>query len=170
MGAIEIQEAFTVTESSPGLLADAMLGKLARWLRLLGYDTLYLQGDDALLAHRARVEERILLTRDHALARRRGLRAIIIASETLAAQLAQVVAEVEPPPEASPRCMACNAPLTQISVEEARLYVPPYVAATQREFHRCPNCGKIYWKGTHWEGIRRQLDEALRQGSADDGV
>ncbi len=81
-----------MTESeAPKFLADAMLGSLARWLRILGFDTRYLQGDDAMIAYRARAEERILLTRDRELARRRGVVSILIASQSLPEQLAQVL-------------------------------------------------------------------------------
>lgn len=144
------------------MLADAMLGKLARWLRVLGYDAVYMQGEDPALAHRARAEDRILLTRDRELSRRRGLSAVLISSQSLPEQIAQVVTRVGPIPEGAPaRCMTCNAPLERISVETARASVPPYVAKTQKLFHRCPECGRIYWRGTHWEGIERQIQEAL---------
>ena len=150
--------------STPRLLADAMLGKLARWLRILGYDTVYAQGDDALIAQRARSEGRIVLTRDHEMARRRGLPTLLIASQDLTAQIAQVVAELGHPTDASPRCMTCNVPLTPISVEEARPLIPHYVAETQTAFHRCEKCGKIYWQGTHWQGIEHQL-QSLQSAS-----
>lgn len=148
----------------PRLLADAMLGKLARWLRLLGYDALYLHDDDAILAARARAEGRILLTRDHGLAARRGLRVILVASPDLDAQLAQVVAEVGPlPPETPPRCMECNLPLVQLPPEEARAEVPPYVAQTQQQFRCCPGCHRIYWPATHWNGIQARLQALTGQ-------
>ena len=149
----------TTLETAPRFIADAMLGKLARWLRLLGYDTLYLQDDDATIAQRARVEGRILLTRDHGLAARRGLRVILIASQELESQLIQVVREAGSlPPDTTPRCMTCNVPLQDISPEEARESVPPYVAQTQHEFRRCPRCGRITWPATHWQGIQERLN------------
>ncbi len=149
-------------ETPPRLLADAMLGKLARWLRVLGYDTRYLQGDDAWIAHEARADDRVLLTRDRELARRRGLKVILVQSQSLHKQLAQVVASVGAPPEGTTsRCMACNVSLRRLSVEEARPDVPRYVAQTQRYFCSCPKCGKIYWRGTHWEGIEGQIEQAL---------
>ena len=153
------------------LLADAMLGKLARWLRLLGYDVRYMQDDDAAIAHAARADGRILLTRDHQLAERRGLHTVLVQSGCLTDQLAQVVEAVGRLPAGTPRrCMACNAVLVAITVETARPGVPPYVAETvgsssDRPFHQCPECGKIYWKGTHWQGIEDRLDEALRDGA-----
>ncbi|MCD6344452.1 MAG: Mut7-C RNAse domain-containing protein [Anaerolineae bacterium] len=149
----------TTLETAPRFIADAMLGKLARWLRLLGYDTLYLQVDDATIAQRARAEGRILLTRDHDLVARRGLRVILIASQELESQLIQVVREAgNLPPDIPPRCMTCNVPLQDISPEEARESVPPYVAQTQHEFRRCPCCGRITWPATHWQGIQERLN------------
>ncbi len=140
------------------LLADAMLGKLARWLRLLGYDTVYSQAEDALLARQARREGRVLLTSDRELARRRGLRVVLVTSQELSAQLAEVIGAVGPLPAGTPpRCMQCNVPLRPASVAEARPHVPPYVARTQRVFQFCPHCGRFYWKGTHWRKITARL-------------
>ena len=152
-----------MTESeAPKFVADAMLGSLARWLRILGFDTRYLQGDDAMIAYHARAEERILLTRDRELAHRKGVASILIASQSLPEQLAQVLTEVGGPPDGQgPRCMVCNGTLEPLAWEVAAAEVPPYVAKTQREFHRCAECGRIYWKGTHWDGIRSQIDRVL---------
>jgi len=155
----------------PELLADAMLGKLARWLRLLGYDVRYMQDDDAAIAYAARAEGRILLTRDHQLSERCGLHTVLVESDHLTDQLAQVVEAVGRLPAGTPqRCMACNAALVAISVETARSGVPAYVVETlgsssDLPFHQCPDCGKIYWKGTHWQGIEDKLDEALKDGA-----
>jgi uncharacterized protein with PIN domain len=141
--------------TNPRFIADAMLGKLARWLRALGYDTLYLQGDDHFIAARARAEGRILLTRDTELAHRRGLGAILIESQKLRSQLTQVVQTVGPPaPHTPARCMHCNGSLHSLSLAQARPLVPPYVAETQKTFHQCQNCGRVYWQGTHWQKIQ----------------
>lgn len=142
---------------APSLLADAMLGKLARWLRALGYDTLYLQAPDAEIAHRARTESRVLLTRDRQLARRRGLCTVLITSQDLMQQVSEVLAAVGSPPIGSPRCMVCNGTLEHISCDEAAQQVPVYVAKTQEVFRRCVGCGRIYWQGTHWDGIRERI-------------
>jgi uncharacterized protein with PIN domain len=143
-------------QSAPRFIADAMLGKLARWLRVLGFDTLYMQGNDHSIAARARAEGRILLTRDTELARRKGLQVMLIGSQKLDSQLTQVVQTfgyqmlVLPP-----RCMNCNGILHSRTTEQVRHLVPPYVAKTQQVFHQCSNCGKVYWQGTHWEQIQK---------------
>ncbi len=148
----------------PALLADVTVGKLARWLRLLGYDVAYMETADKLaVAWRARSEGRILLTRDRGLANRRGLQGIWIRAQGLEEQIDQVLREVDPPfPEAAPRCMACNVPLVSLAWEKARELVPPYVARTQRTFSQCPECGKVYWSGTHWEEIKARFEEVMR--------
>lgn len=148
-------------DDSPRLLADGMLGTLAKWLRLLGYDTAYdNQASDPELAHRARAEGRVLLTRDQELAARSGLRTLLIESEVLEEQVEQVQDALAPPPQPPfSRCPVCNTALEPVSREEIADQVPPYVLKTQTEFHRCPGCGRIYWPGTHVDRMRRRLSE-----------
>jgi uncharacterized protein with PIN domain len=147
--------------SAPPLLLDAMLGRLARWLRLMGYDAAFLADTpDIDLVRLARAESRLLLTRDRELAARRGVQALFIESQDFEAQLAQVQQEVGPPPEpVVPRCGVCNTPLKPLSKQAARERVPPYVWRTQEHFTYCEGCHRVYWQGTHWEGIQEQLGE-----------
>ncbi len=141
------------------LLADGMLGRLARWLRLLGYDTAYENhADDLELARRARAEGRILLTRDRALASRKGLRTLLIVSENVREQVRQVVETLGPPPNpALSRCSLCNVPLERATHQQVADRVPPYVLQTQKRFGVCPTCGRVYWAGTHLQHMRRYL-------------
>jgi uncharacterized protein with PIN domain len=143
------------------LLADGMLGRLAKWLRLLGYDTEYdNKASDLELARRARSEGRILLTRDRELAARRGLRTILIESQVLEEQVRQVEEELGPPPDSAlTRCSVCNVVLTPAEREEVSDKVPPYVLRTQEEFRVCSSCGRVYWPGSHLAQITRQLEE-----------
>jgi uncharacterized protein with PIN domain len=146
-------------EDLPRLLVDAMLGRLARWLRLMGYDTLYWrEGSDAALAERARVEGRLLLTRDHQLAGRRDVKALLVTTETLDEQLAEVHAALGGRPRPFTRCPECNAPLEELAHEAARGLVPTYVWQTQSVFRRCAGCRRVYWKGTHWPGMAARLE------------
>ncbi len=144
-------------------LADGMLGRLARWLRLLGYDTAYENdADDLELARRARAEGRILLTRDRSLAARRGLRTLLIESEQVREQVRQVVETLGPPPSpALSRCSLCNVPLSPATPQQVADRVPPYVLQTQKRFGICPTCGRIYWAGTHLQHMKRYLGESL---------
>lgn len=142
------------------LLADCMLGRLAKWLRLLGYDTVY-ENDatDHELARRARAEGRVLLTRDRELAARRGLDTLLIRSEVLEEQLEEVQDAIGPPPDASlTRCSVCNGQLEDVSVAEIADRVPPYVRRTHSDFRRCVRCGRVYWRGTHVDGIEEELE------------
>lgn len=152
--------------------ADTMLGKLARWLRMLGYDTAYekVMADDELIA-RALHEDRWLLTRDGYLARRRILRGrhSLIVSDHLDEQLRQLRAELslrlDLTDRTSYRCAHCNTVLGSISAEEAAPFIPPYVAASYRDYLRCPGCARIYWPGTHWDHVLRRL-ASIRNGAA----
>ncbi|MFQ5340780.1 MAG: Mut7-C RNAse domain-containing protein [Anaerolineae bacterium] len=140
-------------------LCDAMLGRLATWLRLLGYDTVYSGAGDHELARKSRAEDRILLTRDAQLARRRGIRALLIVSDDLQDQLRQVVRRFRlAPTQALPRCPVCNTSLRGLPKPAARERVPAYVHEHHTTFRECPACGKVYWRGSHWQRIQSTLE------------
>ncbi len=145
------------------LLADGMLGRLAKWLRLLGYDTAYDNAaTDPNLARRARAEGRILLTRDHELSARRGLRTLLIQSEMLEEQVREVRKALGPPPDpALSRCSVCNAALESVAPAEIADRVPPYVLSTQTKFRRCPGCERVYWPGSHLQVMREQMKKFI---------
>lgn len=140
-------------------VVDVMLGSLARWLRRLGYDTDYASTrDDAELVRIARAEQRVLLTRDRPLAQRRGLRALWIASQSLDEQLRQVTTAFPLTPDrCRPRCAECNSLLLSAEPSEVADRVPAYVLGQYQHFQRCPNCGRVYWPGSHWSGIQSRL-------------
>ncbi len=144
---------------APRLLIDAMLGKLARWLRLMGFDAAYLPDvDDIVLVRHARAEGRLVITRDHGLAARRGVEALLIDSQDLEGQLDEVLTALgTPPPDATPRCTLCNEPLVALSRDAAEERVPPYVWRNQDTFSQCPLCRRVYWPGTHWDAIQEQV-------------
>lgn len=147
-----------VYSEKPRLIADAMLGKLARWLRVLGFDTLYDRGEDAAIAALARSQGRVLLTRDREFAKRRGLQVVLIDSQVLDEQIVEVITALGVEVDSlHPRCMACNVALNTLTPEQATPLVPPYIAQIHREFHQCPQCEKVYWRGTHWTAIARRL-------------
>ncbi len=146
----------------PRFLADAMLGGLARWLRVLGLDTAFDPAlDDPELVDRALAEDRTILTRDSRLVlRKRARNHLFIRSEVVDEQVLQVLGElaIEPRPEdLFSRCLRCNVPLAPVALAEAAREVPPYVARTQERFRRCPRCGRIFWRATHAERMRRRL-------------
>ena len=142
-------------------IADAMLGTLAKWLRILGFDTLFDPGwDDDHLVRLARAEGRVLLTRDRELARRRGLQVLLVESQHLEEQIRQVFGELHLKPDrAYSRCPVCNEVLEPVDPEVARDQVPAYVARTQDAFKSCPACQRIYWRGSHWEQMEEQVTQ-----------
>jgi uncharacterized protein with PIN domain len=144
-------------------IADAMLGTLAKWLRILGYDTQFdTDLDDHQLVRLARAQGRVLLTRDRELARRPGLHVLLIVSESLDTQIAQVLADLDlTPNRAFSRCPVCNELLVEIDPETARSRVPVYVAETHDAFRSCPACQRVYWRGSHWQHMEEQLDRIL---------
>lgn len=148
--------------SAPRLIADAMLGGLVRWLRVLGLDTAYDPGlDDPELVDLAVEQGRVILTRDRRLVRRRrAANHLLVRSEVVDEQVAQVLADLAIEPAAGAlfsRCLRCNAALEEMPAAEAAPRVPPYVARTQTRFRRCPSCGRIFWRATHAERMRRRL-------------
>jgi uncharacterized protein with PIN domain len=148
-------------DSPPKFIVDVMLGRLARWLRLLGYDVLY----DNAMADReivdiALAEDRIILTRDRKMLERRKVKKyLLIQDDFFREQLRQVLNQfaIVSYPHIFTRCLNCNSPLEAVAKESVQARVPPYVYQTQEEFVRCPSCDKIYWSGTHKEAVLRQL-------------
>ena len=140
----------------PRLVADAMLGRLAKWLRIMGYDTLYdVLWDDPELVRIARRENRVLLTRDRELARRRNVRVQLVDSERIDEQLVQLSRDlgIVFTPSFS-RCAICNAELEVIPRDRAWGQVPPYVFVVHTEFRLCPACNRFYWRGSHWKRMQ----------------
>ncbi len=155
-------------------IADSMLGRLARWLRLLGHDTLYYPHiDDALLLRIAREDSRTLLTRDTRLVKVRGLENFLLIKENDPfKQLRSVIkafnlsAEFGPDAEGAvpmSRCAVCNALPGSVRKEDIKDRVPEYVYRTSHAFKQCPDCARLYWKGTHPEKFREKLKQILRQ-------
>jgi len=155
-------------ENSPvRFLADAMLGRLGRWLRILGYDVTTFKHEakqakksaDKILEE-ARAEKRLILTRDTYFLKRKSLPPhLFIEDDRLEDQLRQVFKDLHLKPEATlNRCLDCNLPLGDISKEKVKDRVPSYVLQTQTEFSECPKCKKIYWEGTHVERMIEQIE------------
>jgi uncharacterized protein with PIN domain len=143
-------------------VVDGMLGSLARWLRILGYDADYAnRRDDAELVRVARAEQRVLLTRDRELAGRRGVQTLLIASQSLDEQLVQVTAAFPPPSGAGPGyCPICNTRLVPATRQQVAGQVPAYVLKQHQQFQRCPGCERIYWPGSHWQNMQARLQRS----------
>ena len=154
-------------DETPRFLADAMLGRLARWLRLLGLDAEYGERlPDGELVRRAVAEQRWILTRDRALPREWRISGIhVLEAEDLSAQLRDVVHRFRLAARLRPftRCGECNAPLVPAARDSVAAELPPGVLAAQREFCRCPRCGRIYWRGSHAARMEAVIDRVLER-------
>jgi uncharacterized protein with PIN domain len=148
-----------------------MLGALARDLRALGVDCAYPveRGDDVLIKFALR-EERVLLTRDTALASRRGAPVHLVVSTDPDEQLVEVLRSYPPPDRGEwfSRCLECNVATVEVSAETVRGEVPPFVAATRDEFRRCPMCGRLFWQGTHVASLRERLMRLTTTAKSDE--
>ncbi|MHB9031650.1 MAG: Mut7-C RNAse domain-containing protein [Anaerolineae bacterium] len=135
-------------------IADVMLGKLARWLRILGNDTLYDTSlSDAELVRLARAQDRVLLTRDANLAKRTGARIMLITDDDLEEQLVQIMTILPINHPGVGRCSLCNTPLQVISKKDAWGNVPLYAFARHETFQWCRSCDAYYWPGSQWVRI-----------------
>jgi uncharacterized protein with PIN domain len=156
------------TAEKPSFIADAMLGRLAKSLRTLGYDTEYSPDiTDADLKLAALRDGRVLLTRDLEIGETSlPVRVLLVESDRVEEQLVQVVDELglEAGPGLFTRCLICNVTVVDVERASVRDRVPPYVFRTQERFVRCPSCGRVYWPATHVERAREWLDRVLGTG------
>jgi uncharacterized protein with PIN domain len=154
-------------------LLDAMLGKLAHWLRMMGQDVTYsVHFGDVELLVLAKDEGRVLLTRDLELYRRamsRGLESFFVEGKTESSRLAEVACRYGLPLEVDMdemRCPLCNTPVKTASKEELKSRLQPNTYRYYNQFWSCPHCIQIYWQGTHWLEITKTLSEAKRKCKA----
>jgi uncharacterized protein with PIN domain len=153
------------SEDPTRFIADAMLGTLARWLRLLGFDTAW-EPDiaDAVLVRRSVVEGRIVLTRDRRLPQEWRVRAIhLIEADRPRAQVREVADRFNLAPRLRllTRCSRCNTVLVPATRGQADGRVPPGVLAAADDLRRCPGCGRFYWSGSHVRRMRRMVEDML---------
>ncbi len=154
-------------------LVDSMLGSLARWLRIGGYDAEYRRDadDDALLEEASRTG-RVLLTRDRVLAlraKKRGVETILVEGEGDVRQLGALAAalglELDP---SNSRCPKCNGSLTRVSRNQVRDRVPEASLEAFDVFWVCDSCGGVYWRGSHWDQIASTIEEANKLFGGED--
>ena len=146
-------------------IVDHNVGKLVRWLRMMGYDTLFFTGDDDWgMVMTALNEGRVILTRDTQIMNRGviasgRLKAILIQSDEPEQQIKQVVQTLNLDTQSGlfSLCLECNQPLEVMAKEQVRGRVPDHVFQTQDQYVECPNCHRIYWKGTHWVAMKQKL-------------
>ncbi len=142
-------------------LAGRMLGKLAKWLRIIGCDTAYVRHLSPVgLMRESRQQGRIILTRDTRIPRYKNAPPFLfIHSDRFREQLKQIVETLKLDPYAGllTRCVECNRLLEGIAKEKVKDKVPPYVWETQAEFVYCPGCQRVYWGATHKEHVLLEL-------------
>ena len=152
-------------------IADAMLGRLAKWLRLLGVDVLYYPDiEDREVIKISREQDRTILTRDTRMLQCRGVRdAVFIKSDHISQQLLELKDMlVLHDSDLGERCVACNGTLHEVSDRgEVQDLVPDYVYHNFESFMRCNGCGKVYWEGSHYKKISGRISEILRKGNED---
>jgi hypothetical protein len=162
-------------------IADGMLGKLTRWLRILGCDVKYSNKlDDAALIATAKREKRSLLTKDFELYRQatsKGAEAFYVQASTGEGKLAEVARRfnIELTVDMTvSRCPKCNSRVRRASKDRVADKVGKGTFAHYEEFWKCRKCGQVYWQGAHWRGIRYKLEktqkvlETIREESAED--
>ncbi|UCH42237.1 MAG: Mut7-C RNAse domain-containing protein [Dehalococcoidales bacterium] len=150
-------------------VVDTNVGKLARWLRMVGYDTLFFDGsDDSKLVATALSEGRVILTRDTQIIKRRvvtigRLKVVLISSDKPEEQMRQVIETLKLDCRSGlfTICLECNQPLVEKSPQEVKKLVPPYVFQTQQSYCQCPACRRVYWRGTHWEAMNKKMARLL---------
>lgn len=146
-------------------LADSMLGKLARWLRILGFDCAHQEEiADAELVHRAVDEKRTVLTRDRALpAEWRVAGIYLVRAEQTWDQLAEVLRHFElvDAIRLFRRCSRCNVGLEVVGLDEVGDRVPADVAARHQELRRCGDCQRVYWEGSHTRRMQRVVERLI---------
>ena len=148
-------------------LVDHNVGRLARWLRLMGYDAVFFSGgDDSEMVARALEENRVILTRDSRIIKRRlvksgRLRVIFFESDNPEEQMRRLMAEMNLKSHFRPftLCLECNQPLEERDKQQLKDRLPPYVYRTQAQFMECPACRRLYWRGTHWRAMSLWLEE-----------
>jgi len=137
------------------------LGRLAKWLRILGYDTVYFAQDkpSSLLIEALR-DNRTILSRNRRLPKSCGIRIVLINAENVQIQIKELFEALGLKPQAHlmfSRCILCNTELAEIEKSEVKDKVPEYVFTTQDNFVTCPTCQRIYWQGTHWGRVKDTL-------------
>ena len=159
-------------DTEPRFVVDVNVGRLAKWLRVMGYDTLFpKENGDNQLVRIALMENRVLVTRDAEIARRPDDRTgqmeeTLIEKDDLRSQLRQLVRDLELDlPSGFSRCVRRNEPLRPIVKQDFVDRLPTYVVLTQPKFFECQECRRVYWPGTDWTNMMSELSQVYREAS-----
>jgi uncharacterized protein with PIN domain len=148
-------------------IADNNVSKLARWFRLIGYDTLlFKEKDDGQMIKMALSENRVILTKDTQFMKRRlvtngTLKTIHIKQDDPKLQVQEVVKTLSLDYHFKPfsLCLECNQELIPRGKEDVKNLIPIHVFETQTQYTECPACHRIYWPGTHWQAMVKKLQD-----------
>jgi len=150
-------------------VVDCMLGKLAKWLKILGFDVLYFSKiEDEEILDIAKTQKRTLLTRDNYLIKKaKDIPNLFIESEKWSEQVVQVINSFKLHNKIKPysRCIECNYPLKKIKKERAKNLVAPFIYENENEFALCPKCGRVYWPGTHYRKMEVNIKNLIKGSS-----
>jgi uncharacterized protein with PIN domain len=156
--------------AAPRFVVDINVGRLATWLRVMGYDTLFpREVDDNELVRIALREGRVLVTRDAGFGHRRAvrngqMRVVRVEVDDLRSQLRQLIRELKLDLAGGfSRCVRCNEPLHSLNKEDVAGRVPAYVFRSRCKFMECPGCSRLYWRGTHWSKMIAELDQVCQE-------
>lgn len=145
-------------------ICDAMLGKLAKYLRILGFDAIYSKNANILEVYQSSQDPPYFLTRRaKAFAYRR---VILIKSDRVRDQISEIRDLIRPsidPVKIMNRCIVCNAELADVDKINVEQKVPEFVYHQYRQFRECPKCGKVYWEGSHASGMARLVEEIMNR-------
>jgi uncharacterized protein with PIN domain len=142
------------------------LGRLVKWLRILGFDTEYFKEDNySKLKIIALRDQRVILTKNTKLSKPRGIKLVRIKSDLLNQQLSEILKELEIKPDKDlmfSRCTICNVALESVDKDKIKHKVPEFVFNAQQDFVVCPVCQRVYWAGTHWGNVTEVLEEIFK--------
>ena len=154
----------------PAFIADCHLGKLAKYLRMMGFDTLYFaQIDDSDLITLAIEQKRTILTRDKALSKHKNIPVLFLDSTETKAQLQTVFSRfrLKEYPAPFSRCIICNTPLQVVEKSDVLHRVPKKVQRCFSHFEYCPFCDRVYWQGDHYRRMQQFLARVLEDSDSD---
>ncbi|GHA55626.1 Mut7-C RNAse domain-containing protein [Pontibacter akesuensis] len=159
---------FAVKHPAPSMfILDVHLGTLAKRMRLLGLDTLYeTDFSDSAIAQLAQEQQRVVLTRDVGLLKQKAVTwGYWLRSQHTEEQLEEIISRYALWQHFKPftLCLECNTPILAVPKQEVLEQLPPKTKLYFQEFYRCPSCGRVYWKGSHYERMQAYVEEVRKR-------
>ena len=153
----------TMNSTEPKFIVDFMCGRLAKWLRILGYDTEFVKDFSRhKIMMKSLSEQRIVLTRDTRLSKKKVYKLILIKSDKVREQVRQVIKELNLKLQKEKFftiCSICNKQVVPIEKEKVKDLVPLYVYQNIKEFYQCPDCQRVYWQGSHYDLFLKEIEK-----------